>query len=54
MIEGLIYFGRSADFIAGAPLEGNSAVMAGSQRYIDINVEDDWKRAEELYKEMAT
>jgi CMP-N-acetylneuraminic acid synthetase len=48
-IEGWLYWGKASSFCSGVPLEGNSAWMH-PDGWIDINTEEDWKRAEEMYE----
>lgn len=44
------YWGRVKSFVDGVPLEGNSATLTlPAERVCDINVEDDFQRAERLY-----
>lgn len=46
------YFGRPKAFLQEVPLEGNSAYLyLPADRVCDINVEDDWQRAERMYAE---
>lgn len=47
-IEGQFYWGKRDDFIWHPELD-NALRMKSSARHIDINTEDDWKRAEEMY-----
>lgn len=53
-IPGILYYGKVQSFVDGVPLDGNSMEIGRdpSERYIDINTEDDWLRAEKLYEEM--
>lgn len=60
-IEGWCYYGAAANFLAGVPLGkpdgdplNNSSVhrLSVGDRWIDINEEADWQRAERLYSEM--
>jgi pseudaminic acid cytidylyltransferase len=53
-IPGILYYGKARSFVDGVPLDGNSLAIGRdpAERYIDINVEADWLRAEKLYEEM--
>lgn len=47
---GNFYWGRVKSFVDGVPLEGNSATLElPAERVCDINVEDDFQRAERMY-----
>ena len=48
---GQFYFGRKRSFITMAPLISPDTVMVpiAPERVCDINIEKDWKRAEEMY-----
>jgi N-acylneuraminate cytidylyltransferase len=48
---GGMYWGRAQAFLDGVPLQGNSYLMRISrERCCDINVEEDWQRAERMFK----
>lgn len=48
---GNFYFGRAAAFRIGTPLIGGATAMIAMppERCVDINVEQDWQKAEQLY-----
>lgn len=47
---GCFYWGYAADFRARRPLEGNRlGVRVDPARFIDINTEDDWAKAESMF-----
>lgn len=48
---GQFYWGRVEAFLSGAPLVGPRSIMVpiSADRVCDINVEDDWRRAELMY-----
>lgn len=47
---GQFYWGRPESFVEDVPLEGNSGyVVMPPERCCDINTEDDWRRAEQMY-----
>jgi len=47
------YWGKSKAFVDGIPLEGNSlGHLLPAERVCDINVEADWRRAEQLYTQL--
>lgn len=48
-IEGWAYWGKAESFRNEVPLSAYSGSAKPMKRWIDINVEDDWKRAEEMY-----
>lgn len=45
---GWFYWGKAASFLQGLPLEEHAGVME-THRAIDIDTEEDWARAEQLY-----
>ena len=47
--DGWYYFGAASAFLEGVPLSAGVRNLVEVGRYIDINTEDDWKRAEEMY-----
>lgn len=47
-VPGWFYFGR-AEWFGVRSLTEPAPLVVGEERYIDINTEDDWKRAEEMY-----
>lgn len=48
-VQGLYYWGRTDSFLRDVPLSDGYEVPFPAGRYIDINTEDDWRRAEEMY-----
>jgi pseudaminic acid cytidylyltransferase len=48
-IEGWLYWGPSAHFLEDVPLDSFVGLTRPEGRWIDINTEEDWKRAEEMY-----
>lgn len=52
MVHGWYYWGRAEDFVSGRSLDGALAVGLGLERYIDIDSEADWFRAERMYEDM--
>lgn len=48
-VEGCLYWGRARDFMERLPLEGHAVQWTGVGRLIDINVELDWRAAEDLF-----
>ena len=51
-VPGYFYFGHTLAFIAAVPIEDGFEMPFPGSRYIDINTEDDWRRAERMYQEM--
>ena len=51
-VPGYFYFGHTLAFIAAVPIEAGFEMPFPGSRYIDINTEDDWRRAEGMYQEM--
>ncbi len=51
-VPGLYYFGPSKAFLDGIPLDAGREVPYPQGRYIDINTEEDWQRAERLYQDL--
>ena len=49
-VPGLYYFGRPEAFLTGVPIDAGIEVPFPVGRYIDINTEEDWQRAECLYE----
>lgn len=49
-VPGWYYWGSSAAFLDRMGFENSLAVVV--PRYVDINTEDDWRHAEELYAEL--
>jgi len=50
---GNFYFGKTEAFIEGRPLDRSSLKFyIPKNRAIDINTEDDWERAEQMYEEI--
>lgn len=49
---GQFYFGFIEEFLMGTPLITSSSIMVpiDEKRVCDINTEEDWRRAEEMYK----
>jgi pseudaminic acid cytidylyltransferase len=47
--DGWYYFGTASAFADGVPLSQGVRNLVPIDRWIDINTEDDWKRAEEMY-----
>lgn len=47
---GNFYMGRAMDFLSGEPLSSKKTVLFPLKDAIDINTEDDWKLAEEMYE----
>ena len=51
-IEGWCYAGMAKDFLNGTPLTGKDVMrIEVPERWMDINTEDDWQRAERMYAE---
>lgn len=48
-VPGLYYWGEAVAFLAGTPLSAGAEAPFPAERYIDINTEDDWQRAERMY-----
>lgn len=48
-VDGWFYWGRTAWFTHGKPLTEGISMPKDERRWIDINVESDWTRAEEMY-----
>ena len=54
-VEGWYYWGRAEAFMRGAELDGPNSVkqvIVREHRHIDINTEEDWRRAERMYQEL--
>lgn len=50
--DGWYYFGTASAFVDGVPLSAGVRNLVEVGRWIDINTEEDWKRAEEMYVSM--
>ena len=46
------YWGRTLDFVNGTPLDQAELFVLPPERVCDINTEEDWQRAEQLYATM--
>lgn len=46
------YWGTAQDFLEGTPLDQAQLYRLPAERVCDINTEDDWTRAEQLYDNM--
>ena len=52
-IEGWCYAGLAKDFMNGTPLTGKDVMrIEVPERWVDINTEEDWQRAERMYQEL--
>lgn len=51
-IEGCLYWGHVGPFLWRVPLDGNSVESNIPERFIDINTESDWIRAESMFDAM--
>lgn len=52
-IEGWYYWGRADSFLDGVPLEGPRTMRTEvPERWVDINTEQDWLRAERMYADL--
>lgn len=51
-IEGWAYWGKAADFIANSELQSGKWACWKTHKWIDINTEDDFERAERMYAEL--
>lgn len=49
-VHGIYYWGRAEAFLADVPLSEGVEVPYPPERYIDINTEDDWRKAEKMYR----
>lgn len=50
-VEGWYYFGTAAAFLESRSLDGPDTLRVEvPERWIDINVEEDWQRAERMYQ----
>jgi CMP-N-acetylneuraminic acid synthetase len=48
-IEGMAYYGATRSFLDSVPLTENAGAFLPENRWIDINTEEDWMRAESMY-----
>jgi pseudaminic acid cytidylyltransferase len=48
-VPGIYYWGAAQAFLTNVPLERGLEVAFARERYIDINTEEDWLRAEQMY-----
>lgn len=51
-IEGWLYWGTSIAFLRGVPLLASSTWWHPESRWIDINTEEDWMKAEKMYADL--
>lgn len=53
-VPGWFYWGAARAFLQGVPLTSGAEIdtITESGRYIDINTEEDWHRAERMYAEL--
>ncbi len=51
-VDGWYYWGKSESFLDGTPLDGALSIKVDTDRYIDINTERDWDKAEEMYAKL--
>lgn len=51
-VSGWYYWGLRESFILGRPLAEKAASIIPEARWIDINTEEDWQRAERMYAAM--
>lgn len=49
-VHGIYYWGHAEAFLNEVPLSDGVEVPYPSERYIDINTEDDWRKAETMYR----
>lgn len=49
-VPGWYYFGTRESFILERPLHLNFCSITPSERWVDIDTEEDWSRAEQLYR----
>lgn len=48
--DGIYYWGRAEAFANGVPLTEGLRIESDDPRFIDINTEEDWERAERTYE----
>lgn len=53
-VPGIFYWGQADAFLCGVPLSSGFEIPFSAVRYIDINTEEDWLRAERMYAELYT
>jgi CMP-N-acetylneuraminic acid synthetase len=51
-VDGWYYWGSARAFLESRSLDPGFSLHMGNGRAIDINVEDDWQRAERMYAEL--
>lgn len=51
-VSGYFYLGHALAFVGGVPIESGWEMPYPSERYVDINTEADWQRAERMYAEL--
>lgn len=51
-VHGIYYWGLAESFLADVPLSEGIEVPYPAERYIDINTEDDWRKAQLMYRAM--